>query len=116
MESVTLGLAGLAFVAGMVSFFSPCIFPLVPAYLAQLTGSNISGSSVQTQKRIILSRSFGFILGFTVIFFIDGCCIDLYRTSISNVFWVVGTTWRDLDCSVWAPNVWAHFNSSVVDG
>ncbi|GAJ97751.1 LOW QUALITY PROTEIN: cytochrome c-type biogenesis protein CcdA [Geomicrobium sp. JCM 19055] len=72
MESVTLGLAGLAFVAGMVSFFSPCIFPLVPAYLAQLTGSNISGSSVQTQKRIILSRSFGFILGFTVIFFIDG--------------------------------------------
>ncbi|TSB45784.1 cytochrome c biogenesis CcdA family protein [Alkalicoccobacillus porphyridii] len=62
----------LAFFAGMVSFLSPCIFPLVPAYLAQLTGSTISEGEIQADRRLILTRSLGFILGFTIIFVLMG--------------------------------------------
>ncbi|MBM0064126.1 cytochrome c biogenesis protein CcdA [Bacillus gibsonii] len=62
----------LAFFAGMISFLSPCIFPLVPAYLAQLTGASISNGQVQAERHLILTRSVGFILGFTIIFVLMG--------------------------------------------
>ncbi|WP_332835275.1 cytochrome c biogenesis CcdA family protein [Bacillus sp. FJAT-44742] len=62
----------LAFGAGVISFLSPCIFPLVPAYLAQLTGTTISENQIHAERRMIVSRSLGFILGFTIIFLILG--------------------------------------------
>jgi cytochrome c-type biogenesis protein len=62
----------LAFLAGIVSFLSPCIFPLVPAYLAQLTGTNISNNQLTADRKLILSRSIGFIIGFTSIFLLLG--------------------------------------------
>ncbi|QQK80043.1 cytochrome c biogenesis protein CcdA [Salicibibacter cibi] len=69
MDDVSLG---IAFMAGLISFFSPCIFPLLPAYLAQLTGSNISSGAINADRRLIFSRSIGFILGFTIIFLLLG--------------------------------------------
>lgn len=62
----------LALFAGIVSFLSPCIFPLVPAYLAQLTGTQISNNQLHADRKIIISRSLGFILGFTIIFLLLG--------------------------------------------
>ncbi|MFC0473681.1 cytochrome c biogenesis CcdA family protein [Halalkalibacter kiskunsagensis] len=62
----------LAFLAGVISFLSPCIFPLVPAYLAQLTGTNISNNEIEADRKLILSRSVGFIIGFTSIFLLLG--------------------------------------------
>nr|WP_184663800.1 cytochrome c biogenesis CcdA family protein [Texcoconibacillus texcoconensis] len=62
----------IALFAGVISFLSPCIFPMVPAYLAQLTGSSISNNQVHADRRIILSRSIGFIIGFTSIFLLIG--------------------------------------------
>ncbi|WP_332694159.1 cytochrome c biogenesis CcdA family protein [Halalkalibacter lacteus] len=62
----------LAFLAGVISFLSPCIFPLVPAYLAQLTGTNISNNEIEADRKLILSRSIGFIIGFTSIFLLLG--------------------------------------------
>lgn len=62
----------LALVAGMLSFFSPCVFPLIPAYITHLTGGKIEDSRVVTGRRILISRSLGFILGFSVIFIIMG--------------------------------------------
>ncbi|WNF37575.1 cytochrome c biogenesis CcdA family protein [Bacillaceae bacterium IKA-2] len=63
---------GLALFAGIVSFLSPCIFPLVPAYLAQLTGTSISNNQLNADRKIIISRSIGFIIGFTIIFMLLG--------------------------------------------
>ncbi|QQK76668.1 cytochrome c biogenesis protein CcdA [Salicibibacter cibarius] len=63
---------GIAFMAGLISFFSPCIFPLLPAYLAQLTGANVSSGAINADRRLIFSRSIGFILGFTIIFLLLG--------------------------------------------
>lgn len=74
MDDISLGLALLA---GMVSFFSPCIFPLVPAFLAQLTGTDIKNGAVNADRQIILSRSLGFIAGFTAIFLLMGASATL---------------------------------------
>ncbi|GAF65709.1 cytochrome c biogenesis CcdA family protein [Alkalihalobacillus trypoxylicola] len=62
----------LALLAGLASFFSPCVFPLIPAYLAQLTGSSISDNKVHASTKLILIRSLGFIAGFTIIFLLMG--------------------------------------------
>lgn len=61
-----------AFVAGALSFFSPCIFPLVPAYVAHLTGTPIRENRIRGGKREILMRSLAFIGGFSVIFVLMG--------------------------------------------
>lgn len=57
-----------AFTAGIFSFFSPCIFPLVPAYVSHLTDSSFKDGKVVANKRVLLIRSLSFILGFSVIF------------------------------------------------
>ena len=62
----------IALFAGIVSFLSPCVFPLVPAYIAQLTGGGIANNQVIADKRLIFTRSIGFIAGFTSIFLILG--------------------------------------------
>ncbi|MED3648851.1 cytochrome c biogenesis CcdA family protein [Halalkalibacterium halodurans] len=73
----------LAFFAGVVSFLSPCVFPLVPVYLAQLTGTQISGNEITADRKLILMRSLGFILGFTSIFIFLGAS----STFIGQLFW-----------------------------
>ena len=67
----------IALFGGLVSFFSPCVFPLVPAYIAQLTGTNISNNQVQADNKLIFSRSIGFIIGFTSIFLVLGASSSL---------------------------------------
>lgn len=69
MDDVSLG---IAFMAGLISFFSPCVFPLLPAFLAQLTGANVSSGAINADRRLIFSRSIGFIFGFTIIFLLLG--------------------------------------------
>ena len=62
---------GIAFLAGLVSFVSPCVLPLVPAYLSFLTGTTLeelqAELSAQARARTIL-HSLAFIAGFTLIF------------------------------------------------
>lgn len=69
LEEITIW---LAFGAGIVSFLSPCIFPLMPAYLAQLTGTTVSNNQINADRKMILTRSVGFIIGFTIIFLLLG--------------------------------------------
>ena len=62
----------VAFTAGLVSFLSPCILPLIPSYLAFITGISLDELSQhenlkQVRKRVILN-SLMFILGFSLIF------------------------------------------------
>jgi len=57
----------VAFTAGLASFLSPCILPLIPVYLSVLGG----GKTEQTRLRL-LTRSLGFVLGFTTVFIILG--------------------------------------------
>ncbi len=67
-ESVSLP---IAFVAGFLSFFSPCILPMIPVYIMYITGVNVE-DELDKKKIFALTRTLGFVLGFTIIFMIMG--------------------------------------------
>lgn len=58
-----------AFVAGLVSFLSPCVFPLVPGYLSYLAGATAGEARLDASARwrVTLHAAF-FVLGFALIF------------------------------------------------
>lgn len=60
---------GLAFLAGIVSFFSPCVLPVVPAYFSFLVGESVDGCF---SRRTLLIRSLLFIAGLSLIFVLLG--------------------------------------------
>src|SRR5437016_4782546 len=63
---------GVAFVAGLASFLSPCILPLVPIYLAQLVGHSIyqstDGEEEHPTRLYTFLHALMFVLGFTLAF------------------------------------------------
>ncbi len=65
IELSLLGLA-TAFAAGFVSFVSPCVMPLVPAYLSFVSGVAY-GDLSQNVRRVSITTGF-FVLGFTIVF------------------------------------------------
>jgi cytochrome c-type biogenesis protein len=67
----------LALIGGLLSFFSPCVLPLVPAYVAVLTGGSIQTGKIETSKRLALIRSIAFTIGFSLIFTILGTSASL---------------------------------------
>ena len=63
--------AGIAFLAGLVSFVSPCVLPLVPAYLSLLTGESLEDLQSETaaRRRVqTLAHAMAFVIGFSAIF------------------------------------------------
>ncbi len=66
----------LAFAMGMVTFLTPCLLPLVPAYISFISGHSLAElqSSERTGKvsRSVLVTAIFFVLGFSVIFLILG--------------------------------------------
>jgi cytochrome c-type biogenesis protein len=65
-----------AFIAGVVSFLSPCVLPLIPAYLTFLAGTSVKERyDLQTRGRIFISSIF-FVLGFSVVFSILGVLLQ----------------------------------------
>jgi cytochrome c-type biogenesis protein len=72
---VSGGLSGLplpiaAFVAGLISFLSPCVLPLVPGYVSLISGAGVEELKAPQRQlmRRIMVNSIGFILGFSVVF------------------------------------------------
>jgi cytochrome c-type biogenesis protein len=62
---------GIAFIAGLASFLSPCVFSLVPAYIGYLGGrsaASISTQETQGGRWLVISHALAFVLGFSVIF------------------------------------------------
>lgn len=73
MQSLPLALA--AFVAGLASFLSPCVLPLVPGYISLISGASVDDlrSEQSTNRmRTVMVNSITFILGFTVVFVMLG--------------------------------------------
>lgn len=64
---------GLAFLGGLASFLSPCVFSLVPAYIGYLSGRSVSLSRPgETNRWMTLSHGIAFVLGFSTIFILLG--------------------------------------------
>lgn len=66
MTSVTIP---LAFLAGTLSFLSPCVLPLVPVYLSYLSGSAIHDDR-QVNRAQVFTHAVLFVLGFTLVFIV----------------------------------------------
>lgn len=63
-----------ALLAGLLSFFSPCILPLIPAYFTFITGftlDELTGSGIGIRKKVVLS-TFAYVLGFSFVFILMG--------------------------------------------
>ena len=90
MEGTTsLGIA-IAFSAGLLSFLSPCVLPLIPSYVTFITGLSLEDAG--RARRAALVHALLFILGFTLIFLALGATATVlgrlllaYRTIISQV-------------------------------
>lgn len=65
METPTFGFL-VAFSAGLLSFLSPCVLPLIPSYITFITG--VSLDDVSGKRRTALVHGLLFVLGFTLIF------------------------------------------------
>src|SRR6201996_8524665 len=75
-----------AMIAGVISFLSPCVLPLVPPYLIYLTGATIEhvehDESVSASKRAVMLSALLFVLGFSTVFGILGASASLIGTLI----------------------------------
>lgn len=79
MSSTAPVSAGLAFLAGLVSFVSPCVLPLVPAYLSLLTGESLE--QLRDDRRSAtraLPHAIAFIAGFSVVFILLGLTASVF--------------------------------------
>ena len=56
-----------AFFAGLLSFISPCVLPLIPVYLGYLSGSTLTGDE-PPPRQVVFSHALMFVAGFTFIF------------------------------------------------
>ncbi|MBA3495911.1 MAG: cytochrome c biogenesis protein CcdA [Gemmatimonadota bacterium] len=68
-EPGTLGLF-VAFAAGLLSFLSPCVLPLVPSYIGFLTGMSLPEMS--GRRRVAVGHALLFVLGFSLVFVLLG--------------------------------------------
>ncbi len=68
INGLSLLSAGVAFAAGVLSFLSPCVLPLVPAYLGHLAGASLSPDAPAVSRTTTLSHAVAFVLGFTTVF------------------------------------------------
>ncbi len=86
----------LAFLGGVLSFISPCVLPLIPSYVSFITGISFEeltdGNPRLKLRRVILTNSIMFILGFSVVFIAMGATISLlgqyfamYQSTIRKV-------------------------------
>jgi cytochrome c-type biogenesis protein len=96
MSSLPLPIA--AFFAGLISFLSPCVLPLVPGYLSLISGAGLEELKApqgQLMRRVMVN-SVGFILGFSVVFVaigaaatVAGQALGVYKHTLARIAGVV---------------------------
>ena len=74
MEQVSLL---VAFGAGLLSFLSPCVLPLVPVYLATVCGPEILEPGAEKKRLPVFFHSLSFVVGFSLVFIILGASVGL---------------------------------------
>ena len=96
MSSLPLPIA--AFFAGLISFLSPCVLPLVPGYVSMISGvgvEDLKSAHAQLMRRVMIN-SIAFILGFSVVFIALGAAatglgqaLGVYKHTLARVAGVV---------------------------
>ncbi len=85
----------IAFFAGIVSFLSPCILPIIPGFLAYLAGESSSTATKPSRLSIFLN-SFFFVLGFSIVFALLGVLLNGILAHVAYMVqswlaWIGGT-------------------------
>ncbi len=62
----------MAFIAGVISFLSPCVLPLVPGYISFVSGVSVEEIGGLREKNVVIVNSIFFIIGFSMIFVLLG--------------------------------------------
>ncbi|MEW2631092.1 cytochrome c biogenesis protein CcdA [Streptomyces sp. NPDC048389] len=73
----------LAVLAGLVSFFSPCVLPLVPGYISYVTGMGGTDLAEARRGRMVTGASL-FVLGFTVVFVSGGALFGYFGSTLQE--------------------------------
>lgn len=72
LQTQSIGLA-VAFMAGLLSFLSPCVLPLIPSYVTFITGMSLDELTTRERdRRAVLVHGVLFVVGFTLVFVILG--------------------------------------------
>jgi cytochrome c-type biogenesis protein len=83
-----------AFLAGLISFISPCVLPLVPPYLCFLAGVELEELQSEERPRTVAIRSFAaafvFVLGFATVFVALGATASLIGQTLAHYFQYLG--------------------------
>src|SRR5918996_4979240 len=88
-QGITLFRIVISFAAGILSFLSPCVLPLVPGYISLISGVSIDGLKEGTSnKRAVIINSLAFNAGLSVIFMFLGTPAGLVGSAITNNPWV----------------------------
>lgn len=86
MENITIF---AAFFAGIVAFLSPCVLPIIPGYIAYISG--ISMGTEQTKRldpKVVLS-AVAFVLGFSIIFTLMGAASTTIGSFLQEYKWII---------------------------
>jgi len=73
----------LAFLAGLISFISPCVLPLIPAYISYVVGTTFNEIKTKS-KLLVLKNSLLFVFGFSLVFVILGAGATALGTTLIN--------------------------------
>jgi cytochrome c-type biogenesis protein len=89
LSNVTLSpyWVGIAALAGLLSFLSPCVLALVPAYVGYLSGRSMTTSGVVVEsKTTTFFHGLAFVFGFSLVFIIGGAAIGALGSLIGDFF------------------------------
>jgi len=88
-EGITFVRIAISFAAGVLSFLSPCVLPLVPGYISLISGVSIEGLKEGTNnRRAVIINSLAFNTGLSVIFVLLGTTAGLVGAAITSNPWV----------------------------
>src|SRR5262245_40134885 len=88
-QNIDIVRIAISFVAGVLSFLSPCVLPLVPGYISLISGVSIDGLKGGTSnRRAVIINSLAFNAGLSVIFLFLGTTAGLVGSAITSNPWV----------------------------
>jgi cytochrome c-type biogenesis protein len=74
----------IAFAGGLLSLLSPCMLPMIPVYIASLSGPEIFESGIAGRRLFVFRHSLSFVVGFSVIFILLGAGAGIAGLSLSS--------------------------------
>lgn len=80
---------GLAFLAGLASFLSPCVFSLIPAYIGYLGGRAVGGEASERNRFITFTHGVAFVLGFSAVFITLGVASSAFGRLLFDLRFVL---------------------------